>query len=124
MASTTGGDGGGDGVIMGIMAAGDKAMLCRPCVDCGVKTSGFCDFCYAKDRLPNEKWADKQRTPLCIPCDRDYDKCRFCRAPPKTIEGTAASLLWLRLVGLGGLALGLARCLAGGFVAPWLSRPT
>ena len=53
--------------------------LARPCVDCGVLTGCYCDFCYAMDRLPSETWAPGQATPLCTSCDRKHDKCHFCR---------------------------------------------
>ena len=70
-----------------IAFAEDENILCRPCVDCGLRSGCFCDFCKAKDRLPNEVWADNQYTPLCTRCDRMHDAFHFCRnqrwcAPP------------------------------------------
>ena len=35
----------------------DTEMLCRPCVDCGLETGCFCDYCLACDRCPKEQWA-------------------------------------------------------------------
>ena len=49
------------------------------CVDCGRRTGSFCDFCKAADRLPNQRWAANQHTPLCTVCDRAHDACHFCR---------------------------------------------
>eukprot|EP00975_Prorocentrum_lima_P040090 8421035-Prorocentrum_lima.AAC.1 len=42
---------------------------CRPCVDCGLMTGRFCDWCLAADRLPGEVRAAGQMTPLCSHCD-------------------------------------------------------
>ena len=72
-----------------VLAWGDKEMLSRPCVDCGVTTGRFCDFCYAADRMPGEEWADGQLTPLCSRCDNTHNMCHFCRGlhwctPPPT----------------------------------------
>jgi hypothetical protein len=61
-----------------ILASGDAQMLIRPCVDCGLWTGRFCDFCYAAARLPNEEWADGQLTPLCSDCDNLRGGCHFC----------------------------------------------
>ena len=69
----------GSGAQMEILAVGSEAMLCRPCVDCGVKTGRYCDFCLAADRIPSEEWAEGQLTPLCSRCDNTHDKCHFCR---------------------------------------------
>ena len=83
------------GVGMQILAVGDPSMLCRPCVDCGVKTGRFCDYCYAADRVPSEEWADGQMTPLCSRCDNFHDMCHFCRGLtwcmpyPKPVHGKA-----------------------------------
>ena len=64
---------------MGVLAWGDEDMLCRPCVDCGLYTGRFCDWCYAADRLPDEEWAVGQLTPLCSRCDNKHDACHYCR---------------------------------------------
>ena len=64
---------------MTVIAASDIETLYRPCVDCGRKTGSYCDFCKAVDRVPSEKWADRQQTPLCTACDYRYDACHFCR---------------------------------------------
>ena len=69
-------------VQFGVLAVGDREMLCRPCVDCGLRTGCFCDWCLAADRLPDEKWAAGQLTPLCTHCDREYGACHFCREEP------------------------------------------
>ena len=93
MASTAGGNNGTGansgnvGIPMQVLAVGDMEMLCRPCVDCGLKTGSYCDFCRAADRVPNEQWASGQMTPLCTRCDGIHGKCHFCRglvwcAPP------------------------------------------
>ena len=62
-----------------VMAFGTVEMFNRPCVDCGRITGNFCDYCLAKDRAEDEEWAAGQRTPLCMPCDRSFDMCHFCR---------------------------------------------
>ena len=41
-----------DGSKMEVLAAGDPQTLTRPCIDCGLITGRFCDFCLAKDRFP------------------------------------------------------------------------
>ena len=46
------------------IAYGEPEMLTRPCVDCGSVTGSFCDWCWAHDRVPNEEWAARQKTPL------------------------------------------------------------
>ena len=62
-----------------VLAFGTEEQLCRPCVDCGLVTGRFCDYCRAADRLPDEVWVDNQMTPLCSHCDNKYDACHFCR---------------------------------------------
>ena len=69
----------GEDVTMEIVAYGTVEMLTRPCVDCGRITCCFCDYCFAKYRIEDEQWAENQRTPLCTVCDREFDKCHFCR---------------------------------------------
>ena len=83
---------------MEVLAWGDEKMLVRPCVDCGLMTGRYCDWCRAADRCPNEQWADGQMTPLCSYCDNMHDACRFCRglswcAPPPSTQrpGTEAT---------------------------------
>ena len=62
-----------------VLAMGTPEMLCRPCVDCGRWTGRFCDYCFAKDRIPSEQWADNHYAPLCSHCESKWDACRFCR---------------------------------------------
>ena len=74
---------------MEVLAIGDRDVLFRPCVDCGLRTGCYCDYCLAEDRDPNNKWAKGQHTPLCATCDHKYDRCHYCRgqhwaAPPAT----------------------------------------
>ena len=57
----------------------DKVVYLGACVDCGWLTGQFCDYCLAAKRLPSEKWAKDQHTPLCSPCENDRGCCRFCR---------------------------------------------
>ena len=64
--------------VMEVVAWGDEDLLARPCVDCGLITGVFCDFCVAKDRLPGEEWCDNQHTPLCSKCDRKHGRCHYC----------------------------------------------
>ena len=64
---------------MQVLAWGDENMLARPCVDCGLKTGCYCDYCRACDRCPKEEWADGQMTPLCTNCDKKHGACHFCR---------------------------------------------
>ena len=71
-------------------------MFNRPCVDCGQVTGCFCDYCNARDRMPNEVWSAGQGTPLCTTCDRKHDRCHFCRGlkwctPPAWRRQTEAS---------------------------------
>ena len=72
-----------------IMAMGPREILFRPCVDCGLWTGYFCDWCEAADRMPGEEWAEGQFTPLCTYCEGRHGKCHFCRqqkwcTPPAT----------------------------------------
>ena len=64
---------------MEVLAMGSRTMLFRPCVDCGLYTGRFCDYCLAKDRIPTEDWAPGQMTPLCSTCDWEWDACHVCR---------------------------------------------
>ena len=64
---------------MQVLATGSEEMLNRPCVDCGLITGRFCDYCLASDRMPGEVWAAGQMTPLCSYCDNKHDACHFCR---------------------------------------------
>ena len=56
----------------------------RPCVDCGLVTSSFCegpyDTCYAIRWSPGEVWGPGQYTPYCTRCQRTNDLCHYCRA--------------------------------------------
>ena len=85
--------------ILGVTCSGDSAALIRPCVDCGLWTGRFCDWCLASDRMPEEQWAEGQLTPLCSTCDNKHDMCHFCRgllwcmpAPWGHISGTDLNL--------------------------------
>ena len=62
-----------------VSAVGDSKMMHRPCVDCGLVTGCFCDYCFAQDRDPTGEYAEGQHTPLCTDCDRKFDMCHFCR---------------------------------------------
>jgi len=67
------------------MDTGDAASTCwvlafHPCVDCGTCTGRFCDYCFAADRLPAQRWDFGQPTPLCSTCDEAWDMCKYCRA--------------------------------------------
>jgi hypothetical protein len=77
-----GGNGGNDHITMQVLATGDEEMLCRPCVDCGLKTGRFCDHCLASTRVPSEEWASGQMTPLCSRCDWDHGACHYCFGLP------------------------------------------
>ena len=69
-----------------VLSVAEEAVLNRPCVDCGLYTGSFCDFCLAADRITDEHWAEGQMTPLCTRCCRKHaDLCHFCRG-----------LLWAR----------------------------
>ena len=65
-----------------VLAMSSEEMLCRPCVDCGLNTGRFCDYCCAVDRIPSEQWAVGQMTPLCSTCDWAHGRCHFCRGLP------------------------------------------
>ena len=62
-----------------VLGLGARDTLVRPCVDCGLMTGRFCDYCRAADRLPDETWAHNQLTPLCHYCDNKHDECHYCR---------------------------------------------
>ena len=62
-----------------VQSPGAAEMFNRPCVDCGLFTGDFCDYCEAADRMPNEVWAPNQGTPLCSRCDDKHDACHYCR---------------------------------------------
>ena len=62
-----------------ILCSGSRESLIRPCVDCGLYTGRFCDWCKAKDRVPSEEWNPNQHTPLCSKCDHLHGVCHFCR---------------------------------------------
>ena len=88
------------GLYMAILEAfsfGSSGQLSRPCVDCGLITGSFCDFCKASDRCPKEKWQPNQMTPLCPYCDRKHKMCHFCRGqkwcvpPPQTQRSSTTS---------------------------------
>ena len=64
---------------MEVLCAGDEKDLNRPCVDCGLITGRYCDYCLAATRIPTETWIQNQHTPLCSKCDNKYGKCHFCR---------------------------------------------
>ena len=67
-------------VSLQVMAASeDPSIFRRPCVDCGLITSIYCDYCFAMDRLPSEVWENGQYTPLCSSCDKRFDMCHDCR---------------------------------------------
>ena len=77
-----------------VCAVGTKEVLCRPCVDCGLVTGNFCDWCKGEDRLPEEYWAPGQMTPLCTHCDKKRNACHFCRGeiwcvPPRHTAAAA-----------------------------------
>ena len=67
------------------LAIGDESVLCRPCVECGLRTGRYCEGlsgeedCMAAERVPSEIWAAGQHTPLCSRCEKDLRACRFCR---------------------------------------------
>ena len=65
-----------------VLAREGEEMLCRPCVDCGLRTGRFCDRCRAADRMPNEMWAVEQMTPLCSRCKYRHHRCHVCRGLP------------------------------------------
>ena len=86
---------------MQVLCHDDTKTLCRPCVDCGLYTGRYCDFCQAESRLPNEVWARGQMTPLCSVCDNQRRRCHFCAGkawvtpppngrPPESEEETLA----------------------------------
>ncbi len=67
-------------VVVRRRAGGDQATFCNPCVDCGMITGCYCEYCLAECRMPEEAWAPGQCTPLCTKCDRKNDGlCHFCR---------------------------------------------
>ena len=77
---------GAGSAVMGVSAfamTDDPSILQRPCVDCGLNTGGFCDYCRAADRFPDgdatgRGWAVGQLTPLCSKCDNWRRACHYC----------------------------------------------
>ena len=88
--------------------------LTRPCVDCGLVTSRYCDGdefgevrgdlfsspCLAVVNLPkgdsfDEEWNEGQRTPLCSFCDKKYGACHFCREENVQCECIIMHSAWL-----------------------------
>ena len=70
----------GSGATMHILASGHSGMLFRACVDCGLITGCFCEYCLAAQRMPEETWAPNQCTPLCTKCEaKNHGICHFCR---------------------------------------------
>ena len=76
------------------LAYGEESDLLRAYADCGQVTGRFCETlsgdgdCMAATWIPNESWAQGQRTPLCSSCDWRFGACHFCRkvcwaTPPK-----------------------------------------
>ena len=63
-----------------VLSVGDPGLLCRPCVDCGLRTGRFCDGdgCLAAVRVPSEQWAPGQMTPFCSHCEAKRPFCHFC----------------------------------------------
>ena len=70
-----------------VVAVGDANILCRPCVDCGLMTGCFCDYCNAKERDPAGDYAEGQGTPLCTDCDKEFEMCHFCREDSNIVDG-------------------------------------
>ena len=73
--------------VIAVAEEGQEHLLLRPCVDCGLRTGCFCDWCLAIDRFPDEEWVPGQHTPLCTVCDQRHNRCHLCRglnwvAPP------------------------------------------
>lgn len=66
-----------EAVALHVLAAGDFETLCRPRVNCGLKTGLFCDGlseeCMAVRWVPSENWAAGQATPLCRSCEDKDD---------------------------------------------------
>ena len=72
--------------IVVLLAAGDANILHRPCVDCGLVTGCFCDYCFAEDRDPSGEYASGQHTPLCTDCDREFEMCHVGGIPTSWID--------------------------------------
>ena len=62
-----------------VLCSGTPEQLNRPCVDCGLVTGNYCNWCFAVERIPSEKWQPNQNTPLCSHCERAWTACHFCR---------------------------------------------
>ena len=91
-----------------IGAVGEVADLARPCVDCGLITSNYCEtvrqighahwqggICLAAIHVPAERWVLGQRTPLCTFCEKRFGACRFCRGVKGcTPEARANKITW------------------------------
>ena len=76
--------GGGSALhVLAVAPENDPTILLRACVDCGLNTGRFCDYCLAEDRFPKgdstgRSWAMNQQTPLCSFCDSAREACHFC----------------------------------------------
>ena len=66
-------------VRLEVLAHGEPETLVRGCVGCGLMTGSYCDLCFAEVRVPTERWAARQMTPLCSTCDNAYGRCHDCR---------------------------------------------
>ena len=82
--------------VLAVAGPEEEGLLLRPCVDCGLQTGCYCDHCRAADRMPEEKWAKGQMTPLCTRCDKTWGACHFCRGllwcvPPTKQSGLPGS---------------------------------
>ena len=58
-------------------ARGPGNILLRACVDCGLRTGSFCDFCLAQDRVPGEVWAPGQPPPSAPTATTDSAPATF-----------------------------------------------
>ena len=63
------------------MASVKEGSLIRPCVDCGLLTGRYCDFCELSDRDADAVSDCGRTTPLCSFCEDVFGRCHLCRRP-------------------------------------------
>ena len=79
--------------LLEVVQVAQQHVLHRPCVDCGLRTGCWCDYCFAVTRFPEEHRASNQNTPLCTICDYSHRRCHFCHGQ-----------LWVAPAANGGIA--------------------
>ena len=111
----------GGGTALHVLAVApehDPTILLRACVDCGLNTGRFCDYCLAEDRYPKGDstgrcWAMNQQTPLCSFCDNARNACHLCLGilvtrPVEIYRGKSMQEVLVGVADSGRDAIGIA----------------